>query len=200
MQAAGCETKKRYRLDKTKGNGVTRYELLENGRCVCAFDAADLPRVTALLMEAEGARQGLALRFQPVDPDGRQVFDCPACGVSNAVLEDDAGFQCRACYARFGEDAFDDWRDGLDPRDWPEVETPAAEDWQPYLERLYQREGNDWPLVAFERLLQLTARYGYIGTWSQDAQERAEQEERLALHRWAREVIAAGVAFQQKPW
>jgi hypothetical protein len=255
MQEAG--SKKRYRLDKTRCNEVTRYELLENGRFVCAFDAADLPRVTALLMEAEGARQGLALRFPPVDPDGLKVCDCPACGVSNAVLEDDAGWQCRACYARFGEDAFDDWRDGLDPRDWPEVETPAATlaahvqrlcaclgeavafaeavspgtghnaglwaqaiteaqalrsappsasnrepvgDWRPHLARLAQRYGNEWPGQALERLLQLTEVHGYRGAWSEDAQVRAEQEERLALHRWAREVIEAGVAFQQKPW
>lgn len=110
---------KQYRLDKT----LTRYELLENGRLVYAFDEADLPRLTALLMEAEGVRQGLTLRFPHVDPEGLKVFDCPACGVSNAVIEDDAGFHCRACHARFGEAAFDDWRDGLDPRDWPEVET-----------------------------------------------------------------------------
>ncbi|MCK9598084.1 MAG: hypothetical protein M0R06_03520 [Sphaerochaeta sp.] len=70
-------------------------------------------------------------------------------------------------------------------------------DWRPHIARLARRYGNDWPAAALERLLQLTARYGYSGAWSEDAQERAEQEERLALHRWAREVIEAGIAFQQ---
>ncbi len=77
-----------------------------------------------------------------------------------------------------------------------QAERPG-EEWRPYLYRLYQRYGNGWPAAALERLLQLTAHYGYSGAWSEDAQERAEQEERLALHRWAREVIEAGIAFQQ---
>lgn len=70
-------------------------------------------------------------------------------------------------------------------------------DWRPYIARLAQLYGNDWPAAALARLLQLTARYGYDGPWSQDAQERAEQEERRALYRWARVVIEAGIAFQQ---
>ena len=70
-------------------------------------------------------------------------------------------------------------------------------DWRPHIARLARLYGNGWPAAALERLLWLTAVYGYGGPWSQDAQERAEQEERLALHRWAREVIEAGVAFQQ---
>ncbi len=70
-------------------------------------------------------------------------------------------------------------------------------DWRPHIARLARLHGNDWPAAALERLLQLTVTCGYSGAWSEDAQERAAQEERLALHRWAREVIEAGVAFQQ---
>ncbi len=47
----------RYRLDKTKSHGITRYELLENGRFLCAFDEADLSQVTRLFVDAELQRQ-----------------------------------------------------------------------------------------------------------------------------------------------
>lgn len=46
------------------------------------------------------------------------------------------------------------------------------------------------PQAALERLLLLTARHGYTGAWAADPATRAEQAERLALHRWAREAIA----------
>jgi len=47
-------------------------------------------------------------QFPAEDPGGLKVFDCPRCSVENAVLEDDAGFHCRACNARFWEADFDD--------------------------------------------------------------------------------------------
>lgn len=77
--------------------------------------------------------------------------------------------------------------------------SPARGDWRPVIQALAAQVGNDWPEAALERLLWLTARYGYAGSWSEDLTERAEQEERLALHRWAREVIEAGIAFTQGP-
>lgn len=56
-------------------------------------------------------------RYPDIDPEGLKVFNCPECGMKNAVIEDDVGFRCRACDARFGENAFDDWRDGIEPED-----------------------------------------------------------------------------------
>lgn len=61
-------------------------------------------------------------------------------------------------------------------------------EWRPYIEHL-QRLGPGWPFEALERLLILTARYGYGGPWSTNLDERAEQEERLALHNWARAML-----------
>jgi len=61
-------------------------------------------------------------------------------------------------------------------------------EWQPYIEHL-QRLGPHWPFEALERLLILTARYGYGGGWATTPDERAEQEERLALHNWARAML-----------
>lgn len=62
------------------------------------------------------------------------------------------------------------------------------EEWQPYIEQL-QRLGPHWPFEALERLLILTARYGYGGGWATNPDERAEQEERLALHKGARAML-----------
>lgn len=189
MQEAG----RKIRIERTRCNDHDRWELLVNGRLALALEAEELHALTGAAMLADGIRQGLTPAFPSVDPEGLKVFDCPVCGGANAVLEDDTGFHCRACAARFGEAAFDDWRDDTE-------EAGALTTAQPYLDALYKQHGNDWPAIAFERLLQLTARYGYMGTWSQDAQERAEQEERLALHRWARDMIEKGIAFQQSSY
>ena len=51
------------------------------------------------------------------------------------------------------------------------------EEWQPYIEHLQRLEPH-WPFEALERLLILTARYGYGGGWATTPDERAEQEER----------------------
>jgi len=59
----------------------------------------------------------LRMRYTENDPEGLKVFDCPECLTENAVLEDDTGYHCRACGKRFGEDFFDDWRDGIYPED-----------------------------------------------------------------------------------
>ena len=61
-----------------------------------------------LLDGIAGARADYAGQFPAEDPGGLKVFDCPRCGVENAVLEDDVGFHCRACNARFWEADFDD--------------------------------------------------------------------------------------------
>lgn len=79
------------------------------------------------------------------------------------------------------------------------MKTEKSVDLPLILKDLADRFGNSWPEAALERLLVLTARYGYAGSWSEDLTERFEQEERLALHRWAREVIEAGLAFTQGP-
>lgn len=69
-----------------------------------------------------------------------------------------------------------------------------GKDWRPYLAALAAEVGNDWPEAALERLLILTGKHGLIGAWSEDAAERNEQEERLALHAWALTMIEAGIA------
>jgi len=59
----------------------------------------------------------LRMLYPENDPEGLKVFDCPECLTENAVIEDDTGYHCRACGKRFGEDFFDDWRDGIEPED-----------------------------------------------------------------------------------
>ncbi len=63
------------------------------------------------------------------------------------------------------------------------------EEWEVYTKHMEKQLGDAWRGEALERLLILTARYGYSYAWSKDPDERQEQEERLALHNWARSEI-----------
>lgn len=76
------------------------------------------------------------------DPEGLKTFDCPECGATNAVIEDDTGYHCRACGARFGEDFFDDWRDGIEPEDedyWKKENDPIWSRWYESVSEIHKK-------------------------------------------------------------